>query len=217
MNYAIDKNAVIKAVLFGYGQASNSILPPMLDWNDQLKPYPYDLQKAKDLMAKSHLPDGFKTTLQIWSGDAVARAVATIVKDQLSKINISVDVVELDGGTVFTNQTKLEYDMIFTYLTTDIIDPDELITYAFVGTSSTNAHWSGYDNPAIDKLAADAAQMMNPADRKTAYFKIQELSTNDAQGLLMYYTPPRTAVSTHVHDFSIPFTGNYRLWVVWKQ
>jgi peptide/nickel transport system substrate-binding protein len=217
MNYAVDKEAIIKAVLFGKGQVANTILPPMLDWNDQLKPYPFDLQKAKDLMAKSHLPNGFSTTLQIWSGDAVARSVATIVKDQLSKINIQVDVVELDGGTVFTNQSKLDYDMIFTYLTTDIIDPDELITYAFVGTSSTNAHWSGYDNPVIDKLATDAAQMMKPVDRKTAYYKIQEMSTNDAQGLLMYYTPPRTAVSTHVHDFAIPATGNYRLWLVWKQ
>ncbi len=217
MNYAVDKQAIIKTVLFGYGQPASSILPPMLDWNDQLQPYPYDLQKAKDLMAQSSMPNGFNTTLQIWAGDAVARAVGAIVKDQLSKININVEVDELDGGTVFTNQTKLDYDMIFTYLTTDIIDPDELITYAFVGTSSTNAHWSGYDNPAIDKLAAQASQMMNPADRKNAYFQIQEMSTNAAQGLLMYYTPPRTAVSKHVHDFAIPPTGNYRLWLVWKQ
>lgn len=58
INYAIDKEAIIQSVLFGYGEMANTMLPKMLYHADDIEGYPFNLEKAKELMAQSSAPTG---------------------------------------------------------------------------------------------------------------------------------------------------------------
>ena len=64
MQYAIDKVAINKTVYAGTGTLPNSVLPQLrYDATlQQLPPYPYNLAKAKQLMAQSGYAKGFSTT-----------------------------------------------------------------------------------------------------------------------------------------------------------
>ena len=78
---------------------SNGYLPQMPGWWDETLPtYDYDVDKAKELLAKSSVPDGFSTELIFVSGDATNEATAVIIKQNLAQIGVEVKLLALDSG-----------------------------------------------------------------------------------------------------------------------
>ncbi len=217
INYAVDKDQIIKTVLFGNGEPAQSLLPKMLWWNSEAKPYPYDLAMAKDFMAKSKVPNGFETDLLISAGNSVQQQYATIVQKNLQELGIKIKIQQLDELTLYTEYfQKYEYNMLAQYHTTDIIDPDEIINYAMNYNGGTGAIWTGYNNPKIAALTTAAATEANPVKREQMYHQIQQMSLDDAQVLFLYFPLSRTGLRNSIHDFKVQPTGNYRIWEVWK-
>jgi peptide/nickel transport system substrate-binding protein len=65
LNYAADKQAIINTVLFGYGEVATSYQPKGVPMFDATVPgYPYDLELAKEYLAKSKYADGVK--FELW-------------------------------------------------------------------------------------------------------------------------------------------------------
>ena len=65
LNYAVDKKAIIEAVYQGAGTAAKNPLPPTIwSYNDEIQDYPYDPEKAKQLLAEA----GIQTVLKRTSG-----------------------------------------------------------------------------------------------------------------------------------------------------
>ena len=61
LNYAVDKKAIIEAVYQGAGTAAKNPLPPTIwSYNDEIQDYPYDPEKAKQLLAEA----GIQTVLE---------------------------------------------------------------------------------------------------------------------------------------------------------
>ena len=64
LNMAIDKESILKSVYQGQGQIAKNPIPPILwSYNNAIKDYPYDVAKAKELLAKAGYPDGFEVDL----------------------------------------------------------------------------------------------------------------------------------------------------------
>ena len=63
MAYAIDCDAIIKNVLCGIPNRWAYLAPYELGYDPNLKPYPYDPKKAKELLAEAGYPKGFDLTL----------------------------------------------------------------------------------------------------------------------------------------------------------
>ncbi len=62
LNYAIDRNAIVKLAYSGHAIAGSSFMPyKMQYWNDSLKPYPYDLGEGEGAAVEVGYPNGFKT------------------------------------------------------------------------------------------------------------------------------------------------------------
>lgn len=215
INYAVDKDLIIKTVLMGNGEMATSYLPKMKYFNDQLEGYKYDLEKAKKLMAESSKPQGFKTKLLIASGDETDRQIAVIVKDQLAALGIDVEIQMMESGAAYEAVNQMNYDLATTYFSTDIIDPDELTSFEVVSTGGTDAYHTGYKNPKVDELAEKARAELDEAKRKEMYLEIQKLVSEDATFLFLYYKPATYAVQNYVKGFHVLSTGNYRLEEVW--
>jgi peptide/nickel transport system substrate-binding protein len=217
INYVVNKDAIIKSVLFGNGEPANTMLPKMLYHNDTVKGYPYDVEKAKQLIAESSAANGFKAEFVIGAGDPVAQQYAQLIQNDLLQIGGEISIRQVEPGSYFDVLTSMNYDWYSGYYTTDIIDPDELVTFAMVSTGGTNAVWTGYKNPEVDQLALSAQSELNPEKRRELYYRIQELTTDDAPVILLYYPKGRAAAHKYVHGFRILPTGNYRLWEVWRE
>ena len=95
LNLAVDKQAIIDKVLLGEATPSSvtfSFIPGAGYFSPDWKPYPYDPQKAKELLAQAGYPDGFEMnfwSITIWNVD-VATAVIGYLEDIGIKVNNEV-------------------------------------------------------------------------------------------------------------------------------
>ena len=101
ISYAIDRNALVKAVVFGNGQPANSLFPPQVPFYDANSGgLQYNMASAKAALAKSSEPNGFTTTLTVPSGNSDYATIATIVQSELKPLGITVNIQTLDPNTV---------------------------------------------------------------------------------------------------------------------
>ena len=131
ISLAINRDSLIKAVLFGNGQQANSFMPPQVPFYQASTPgLQYNLAAAKQQMAESSVPHGFSTTLLTFTGESDYTTIATILQSELKPLGININIQQLDINTAETDYQNLNYDMTFVYWTMDIPDPDELVTFA---------------------------------------------------------------------------------------
>jgi len=215
INFAVDKDQIIKTVLFGNGEPAQSLLPKMLWWNKDAAAYPYDLEQAKQHLAQSKVPDGFETDVLISAGNSVQQQYTTIVQQNLAAIGIKINIKQLDELTLYNDYfQKLDYNMLAQYHTTDIVDPDEIVNYALNPEGGNQAIWTGYNNPKIAELTKSAQGESDAAKREEIYHQIQQMSLDDAQVLFLYFPTSRIALRDAIQGFKVQPTGNYRMWEV---
>jgi peptide/nickel transport system substrate-binding protein len=67
LNHAVNKQAIANDILKGTATISSGPIPPAITWayTDQVTKYPYDVEKAKKLLADAGHPNGFSTVFWI--------------------------------------------------------------------------------------------------------------------------------------------------------
>ena len=216
ISLAVDRAALVKAVLFGNGKPANSVFPPQVPfYQAATQGLQYNLAQAKQEMAKSSVPNGFSTTILVSSGFSDSLTIATILQSELKPLGINLKIQQLDPNTANTNQQSLKYDMTLTYWTMDIPDPDELATFAVDPGSGAKSFFTNYNNPAVVKDTHDAEQTLAVSARQDLYNTVQSDSAADAFMAFLYYSPYAYATTSGVHGFYVTPLGNYHLENVW--
>jgi peptide/nickel transport system substrate-binding protein len=216
ISLAINRAALVKAVLFGNGKPANSLFPPQVPYYQAAtQGLQYNLAEARQEMARSSEPHGFTTTILVQSGFSDYTTIATILQSELKPLGIKLNIQTLDPNTANTDQQSLKYDMILTYWTMDIPDPDELATFGVDPKAGSRSFFTAYDNPTVVTDTHDAEQTLSTPARQSLYNTIQSDSAADAFMAFLYYSPYAYATTTSVHGFSVTPLGNYHLENVW--
>jgi peptide/nickel transport system substrate-binding protein len=216
ISYAIDRQAIIKSVLFGHGTPANSFLPPQVPFYDKnAGGLQFNMAKAKAEMAKSKFPKGFNVTMLVGAGAQDENAIGQILQNQLKQLGINVTFKTEDTSTEFNDIGKRKYQLAFSYWTMDIADPDELVTFAVDPAGGASSFYTGYNNPTVVKLSHEAQRETNVAKRAQLYDKLQRIAASDAFLGFLFYSPFRYAYSSKLHNFFVYPLGNYHLEDVW--
>ena len=129
LNHATDRKTLIDVVLFGAGTEATTFMPRgALYWNDQLPGFPYDVEKAKQLLSRSKTPDGFTTKFMFQGGDAEAAQLGAVLKDLWSQIGVNLELEPVEQGVYSDAYDNHTFETMYTGWTNDIIDPDELVS-----------------------------------------------------------------------------------------
>jgi peptide/nickel transport system substrate-binding protein len=215
LEYATDRQSVVDTVLFGYGEAATTPLIKIPGWwNDNLPGFPYDLQKAKQFIAKSSVPNGFELTATYEAGNTTDEQIAILLQQQWSKIGIDLKLQPLDPSVVSEQFSSglLQMPTGF-WSSSDVIDPAE--TSSFFGCKRTQAR-QGFCDQKLNQLYLDSSGMTDPAVRKAAFFEMQQIANDNAYWIPLLYIPSISAQWDYVKDFQVLPTGNFRLWEVWR-
>jgi peptide/nickel transport system substrate-binding protein len=217
--YAVDRQAMIDAILFGKGEPANSPFygSGILFWTDEFG-ISYDLDKAKALMAESTVPNGFDVTLTIPSGDEMAAQTAVILNDQLSKIGITVNVSPVEAGTWWSLWSSGEFEMVYKLGTNDVIDPAMNIPFDFwpKDLGGADSAFSGYSNPRIIEISIAAQKELDPAKRREEYRELQKIAMEEMPQLYLFHPEVIYGTRDTVHGFAVFPNQLHRLWETWK-
>jgi peptide/nickel transport system substrate-binding protein len=93
MNYAIDKEAIVRHILHGQARITASDFP-VAEW-EELAPFPYDPAKARALLAEAGYPDGFDMVLRTFttSPGAELPIIAEVVAGYWRAVGIRATIV----------------------------------------------------------------------------------------------------------------------------
>ena len=212
ISLAIDRQALIKAVLFGNGKPANSFMPPQVPYYDATTAgLQYDLSAAKAELAKSSTPGGFTATYLAGAGDTQDASIAQVLQSAVKPLGITIKIENVDPATARTRQNKQDYQITHSSWTMDIADPDELVSFAVDPTTGAKSFYTGYSNKAVIAATHEAQKAFDPAVRQAKYTFIQKTAAEDAFMVFLFYSPYQWAYSKKVHGF-LPYpTGNYHL------
>jgi peptide/nickel transport system substrate-binding protein len=216
MNYAVDRNAIVKTVFFGYATPAGSPIDQgILYWTGKYG-YPFNLAKARQLMAKSAYPKGFKTTLLTASGNTNQQAIAVILQSELKKIGIQLTIRPVDGTTQFELQQKETYQMVMGAGTSDNIDPNENMEFCCVFDGGADSGYTGWHDPQADALYKKSQAEQNPQARARELARWQQMVMERGPFMWLIYPTNSFAYRTNVHNFTIKKNAQWPLWTVWK-
>jgi len=203
LNYALDRKRIDTAVYAGKAQIANSTIAKTQYWSSAVPAYPFDLAKAKALIAASKYPKGFNLELKVPAGDTVHESVAVIAKDEWAPLGVKVSVVKEDQGALFTDYSEGKYQasIPMPLITSDVLVPDELALAWLQWTPGQQSFFTQYRNAALGREVQLANRTTDQAARGALWVKIQRQSMQDAPWAPMYFVPARTAVRDNVQGF----------------
>jgi peptide/nickel transport system substrate-binding protein len=217
LNYATPVDSIIDVVFAGLADRMNTVMPRMKYWPDDVEPYPYDPEKAKELLAQSSVPDGFSTTIIIPSEDTASKQEAQIIQEAWKDLGIDVQIRPLDDATSGDAFGAGEYElMLFPPgpFTTDIPVEDEFAALLF-DFPAINNFFTWYENEEVTALVQQALVETDEAKRAELWHEVHVKSMADPMNVPLTYTPGRAAVANNVHDFNYLMGGLFRLETVW--
>jgi peptide/nickel transport system substrate-binding protein len=152
MGYGIERQAIAKAALLGYGQALWSGIPPgAKDQVDFPEMYPYNPEKAKAMLKEAGFDDNhpLKYTIMTHGAEPALPNIATIIKTQLAQIGVDV-TVEIIDRPIFLRRltTTKEYDQVVNF-SSHIVDP---FARSFVLDSRQGANVANHKDAEVDAL-----------------------------------------------------------------
>ena len=199
LDYAIDKDEIIKGVLLGLGRISTGPFPPeSWAYNKDVKPVPYDPKKAKELLKEAgweyHEGDGwfdkdgkkFKFVLMTNQGNDVRKTCAEIIQRRLKEIGIDVEIRIIEWATFlseFIDKRKFDAVVMGWGLSRD---PDCFDIWHSSKQRPGEFNFIGYENKEVDSLLDAGRREFDQEKRKEIYNKIHQMIFDDHPCIFLY-------------------------------
>lgn len=200
LSYAVDRRAIIDAVLLGHGQEAYSPLQAGDYCNENIEKYEYNPDKAVELIEaagwkkndegiyeKNGKPLSF--TINCTQGDQVRIDMAKICAQNFNDIGLKVSV-DSPAETDWAGQEA------FLIGWGSPFDPDDH-TYKVFGTEK-GANYSAYSNEEVDSLLQEARETENTDKRKELYGRFQEVLADDPAYTFIAYVDAIYAGSDNI-------------------
>ena len=97
IDYAIDKDAYIQVVKNGLSTKADSVIAPAVQYHKGNEVRPYDVEKAKELLAEAGYPDGFTTTV-MYANTTTNQKQAEFLKQQLAQVGINLELNGMESA-----------------------------------------------------------------------------------------------------------------------
>jgi peptide/nickel transport system substrate-binding protein len=201
--HAVDRQAMVERVLFGFGDAGNpGFLPPANPfYNPDVTGYDRDMDEARRLLQEAGY-DGAPIQLA-YSPDWIMASprVVEILEAGLSEAGIVLETVTMDQATIDAAAREGSYDLLLTGFGGLGADPDQLRrNFASSSTTRGFSRALGYRNPEFDALAEAQVSMGDPAERAAAVDEMQAILARDLPALALYYTARVVVYNAGVFD-----------------
>lgn len=206
LNYATDKKSILQNILKGNGTVADSpLLPGIINIPDSSDKYPFDLEKAKKLLAGVKEPLEIEITTSSWPE---LTAVANLLKTQWEQVGVRVTIKALSVPEVQQSIKDRDYTSL---LFGEVLglDPDPFSFWHSSQKHDPGLNLALYDSNTADKLLEDARQTLDPDQRKLRYDQLQKLIVNDAPAVFLYspdylYIQPKNIKNDNSHIIAVP-------------
>ena len=226
LTMAIDRQEIIDSLHFGYASMSHSLFPSNL-WahNKDLKPWPYDPGRAKELLASQGWSDTdgdgvldrngepFRFELVTNSESQVRVDLLPMIQGHLKRIGIDVQTRSMEFNSLLGPLNEHQFDAVIQALALDT----SLNTSYFYHTDAIGSgyNWGMYSNPEMDRLIEATIEALDPLGAKPLYDELQVLLHEEVPMTFLYESRRLSGLRENLYDVdpnAITSFFNLRRW-----
>ncbi|CAM4435895.1 peptide-binding protein [Paenibacillus macerans] len=211
--YALNRQGMVDNVLKGVGALMNAPFLPdtWADPKDAAVNYPYDPEKAKQLLAEDGWVAGkdgilekdghrFSFELQYNAGNSRREQIAAIVQQNLKDVGIEVTPKAIDfAAWIDQNVTPGKYQAILLGWSLNTPDPDSenVFSSKYFPPAGQNSGW--YKNEKLDQLWVDGYSTVDQAERQAIYKEVAKEISTDLPYVFLYQYGQAIGTGPRVH------------------
>ena len=187
VNYGVNIDKIIEFVLNSQAKRTANVINPLaFGYDPTVKPYPYDPEKAKKLLAEAGYPNGFEVRFLSTGADVPAqKQAAEAIQADLAKIGVRLKLNHIeDTNSVVTQAKEGKAGPMFQWSWGyySVFDADGILFDIF----HSGNPWAYYSSEELDKLIDAGRSTLDQERRKQLYSKVQQLLTEEAAHLFMW-------------------------------
>lgn len=180
--------------------AYSTFTPELKDYHDpDFKLLPYDPAKAKALFAEAGWTDSdndgvldkdgkkFTFTLLTNSGNPRRQDMGVVVKEELDKLGVLVNLEYMEGTTFFGNLRKKEYEAAISGWSAGLFPDPSDIWMTSTKEKPRTFNFTDYSNPEADKLINEGLNTSDLETEKTAYKKLLRIIYEDQPYTFLFW------------------------------
>lgn len=212
--WLVDYDAIGKTLIKNIGVVHQNFLPVGLLGASTEKPYKLDVKRAKALLAKAGLPDGFKVTIDMRTTQPV-QGITEAFQQTAKQAGIDIEILPGDGKQTLTKYRARTHDIYIGQWGADYWDPHtNADTFARnpdnsdAPKSKPLAWRNAWDIPELTKQADAAVLERDGKKRKAMYEKMQAEFRKTSPFVMLYQQTEVAAMRSNVQGLKIGPTSD---------
>lgn len=213
--HALNRSSYITAIYLNRASLAKNPMPPTIwSYNDGVKDYEYNVEKAKELLKQAGYPNGFEA--ELWTlpvsrpYNPNGKKLGELMQADLAKVGVKIKLVTYDWPTYLEKSKKGEHQIVQLGWTGDNGDPDNflhiLLGCASISAGTNVARWC---NKEYTSLVDQAKVLSNQNRRAELYKKAQVIFKKEAPWATLAHSKVYRAMAKGVTGYQIhPFGGD---------
>jgi peptide/nickel transport system substrate-binding protein len=207
LKYLVDYAAIADTIMKHKAEVHQAFLPKGFLGAVSETPFKLDVAKAKDLLAKAGLPDGFNVTMDVRSTPDTT-GMAQAIQQTFGQAGVKVEIIPGDGRQVLTKYRARQHDIFIGQWGADYQDPNtNADTFAANDDNSDTAKakplsWRNAWDPGPLTEKTRAAVLERDAEKRAAmYADLQKAVMDTGPFVIMFQQIEPVALRKNVEGF----------------
>lgn len=204
LNYAVNKEAYIKAIMGGLTVATGQPGARSVNgYQDDIKPYPYDPDKARALLKEAGFADGLDLVAEVVANVSELRDVYQQVAADVAKVGVNLEVREITLPDLIArvrDTSKFGEATLFSFNMGS--EPTMDIMRSLNALHSCNAFTKWICFPDIEPTIAAANQEFDPKKRSKLLREIAQYYHDNAPGIFLHEEVQVDGVKDRVKNYN---------------
>lgn len=215
MTYAINRKEILSEFMDNYGQLAVAPVSPIFKGaNDpSIKPYSYDPEKAKELLAsrgwKDSNNDGilekgnlkFEFTLYYLSGNPRRDFAAQVIKNNLKQVGINIKIESQEMSTFVGGLNGRKYNAWMAGWFVPV--PVDLKPYWYSDPKEAPLNFAGYSDSDVDKILNEIESQSSESVKDKLFIEFQRIIHKDEPVTFLYWVDKIVAYSSRLDNLNI--------------
>lgn len=222
LSLAINKKAIRDLIFLDgvFGEPMGGAVPPgLLGYDDSIKPYPEDIERAKKLLVEAGFSNGFKTTM--WAMPVVraympnARRTAELMQADLKRIGVEIEIVTVEWAEYLRRSQQGEHEIVILGWNYAYADAGQILELGWSCEGARNGlNRSRWCNEEFDRAINRARVIADEKEREQLYRQAQRVFYEEAPALLIAYASKVGIARNEVENFKLVPAGPQPLYGV---
>ena len=211
LNFAVNKEAIVKDILKGTGiPATGPLLPGTWGYEPNVKRYPYNPTMAKQLLREAGHPNGFEVDFWVpesGSGMQAPVEMSTVIQANLAAVGVKANIKTMEWGS-YLGKLRTDAPAMFAlswFLKSE--DPDLSLYPNLYSKNTPLPNRANYNNPEVDQLLVQARQVADQAKRAELYKRVQRIVVEDAPWIFIDHEIQVVATRANLKGFKLHPSG----------